>query len=274
MEKEKSAAPLRGSAVSNVYQILYERIVGGVYPPGLRLSQKDLSDEFSTSRTPLREAMNRLQATGLVVANRNRGMVVAPICDDKTEQWYALRLMVEPTIVASLVDKFTDEDLSAMAQALDAMRVNTERTLAYQRAHFDFHNVALQLYPIAFREMVEEIYVNIARSQSRHFTRPHVAEAFIDVDGMMLEAFRSRDPELARRILEFHLLDAALGMIRDIDPDKVPVTLLIAARGIGMEVDGAAEGPLPRPTPMRWTRPAPIDMPALRTSNLEFRPRG
>lgn len=273
MAKEITATPGRGSAVNAVYQILYERIVGGVYPPGLRLSQADLSSEFSTSRTPLREAMNRLQATGLVVANRNRGMVVAPICDDKTEQWYALRLLVEPTIVASLTGEFTDGDFLAMEKALESMRTNVERTRAYQKAHFDFHNVALHRYPIAIREMVEGIYVNIERSQSRHFTRPHVAEDFIDVDGLMLGAFRARNAELARRVLEFHLLDAGLGMIRDLDPDKIPATLLVAARGAGMEIDEPAQGPLPRPTSMRWTRPGHVDMPPLRTSNLHYLPR-
>jgi DNA-binding GntR family transcriptional regulator len=272
MAKEKTVAPPRGSAVDEVYQVLHERIVGGLYPPGLRLSQLDLSNEFSTSRTPLREAMNRLQANGLVVANRNRGMVVAPICDDKTEQWYALRLLVEPTIVASLVSDFTAEDVSAMATALDVMRANMERTRAYQRAHFEFHNVALQRYPTAIREMVEAIYVNIERSQSRHFTRPHVAEDFIDVDLLLLEAFRSRDAEMARRILEFHLLDAGLGMVRDLDSDKMPTTLLVAARGVGIEIETPAEGPLPRPTLMRWTRPCRDDMPALRTVNLRYLP--
>jgi DNA-binding GntR family transcriptional regulator len=273
MAKEKTVTPSeRGNAVEEVYQVLHERIVAGVYPPGLRLSQLDLSNEFSTSRTPLREAMNRLQANGLVVANRNRGMVVAPICEEKMEQWYAVRLLVEPTIVGAVVHDFTQEDLDAMVDALARMHQNLERTRIYQQAHFDFHNVALRRYPVAIREMVEAIYVNIERHQSHHFTRPHVAEDFVDVDSLLLASFKSRDSEMARRILEFHLIDAALGMIRDVDPDKVPETLLVAAAGVGVEIETPAEGPLARPAIMRWTRPSPVELPPLHTVNLRHSP--
>jgi DNA-binding GntR family transcriptional regulator len=180
---------------------------------------------------------------------------------------------VEPTIVAWVASEMRAEDVATMETALQTMRTNRERARSYQKAHFAFHNVALQRYPEAIREMVEAIYVNIERSQSRHFTRPHVAEDFIDIDGLLLEAFRTRNGEMARHILEFHLLDAGLGMIRDLDPDKVPQTLLVAARGIGIEVDAPAGRPLPRPTPMRWARGAGgNDLPPLRTGNLVYSP--
>jgi DNA-binding GntR family transcriptional regulator len=73
-----------GSAVDEVYEVLHERIVQGLYPPGLRMTQDELANELKTSRTPLREALNRLQANGLVVANNNRGMEVSQVRYEQT----------------------------------------------------------------------------------------------------------------------------------------------------------------------------------------------
>jgi len=264
----------RGNAVEQLYQILHERIVDGTYPPGLRMSQFDLSRELSTSRTPLREALNRLQAHGLVIANQNRGMVVAPFRHEMTEQWYAIRLLVEPPLLAAVMSDVTPSDIREMRTALEQMRSNLERTRAYQEAHFRFHSVGLNRYPDAIRSMIETIYMNIERHQSRHFSRPRVAKDFVDVDELLLDAFGSGDPELVRQTLEFHLLDAGLGLALDVDPDQVPKTLIMAARAIGMELDCPANGPLPRPVAMRWTRMSTARLRPIRTSNLEHDAKG
>lgn len=71
--------------------------------------------------------MNRLQANGLVIANQNRGMVVAPIQHEMTEQWYAIRLLVEPPILAAVLGEVTDADIREMTEALQLMRANLER---------------------------------------------------------------------------------------------------------------------------------------------------
>ncbi len=69
----------RGNAVERTYDVLRERILAGVYRPGVSLSQVRLAEELVVSRTPLREALRRLEAENLVVNHANRGVMVAPI---------------------------------------------------------------------------------------------------------------------------------------------------------------------------------------------------
>ncbi|MFZ2061669.1 MAG: hypothetical protein WAU82_11710 [Candidatus Binatus sp.] len=73
-------------------------------------------------------------------------------------------------------------------------------------------------------------------------------------------------------LLEFHLTDAALGLVLDVDPDHKFDSLLIALRGLGIELEFGADGKIYRPTRIRWTRGDFHEMPYLRTNNLYYGP--
>ena len=63
----------------DIARVLEDEIVGGVIPPGTVLRQEQLSDRFDVSRTPVREALRRLAALGLVTFEPNRGVRVRSI---------------------------------------------------------------------------------------------------------------------------------------------------------------------------------------------------
>lgn len=265
-------AERRGHSVDEIYRVLVDRIINGVYLPGRKLSQSDLADDLDVSRTPLREALNRLQQTGLVVAATNRGMEVAPVTFEETEQLYAMRLLIEPPLVAALTDKLTKSDLAAMADALDRMEKRAERTKDFQDAHHCFHETVLAYYPPAIRETIESIYLKIMRHQRIYFSRPRAPEEFCEIDRLLLNASRSGDGELAKHILEFHLIDAALGLMLDENPSYQPVALALAAQGLGIKIlfntsEGSTE-----PALISWVNGTATSVPAMRTSNLVYEP--
>jgi DNA-binding GntR family transcriptional regulator len=260
-----------GSSVDDVYQVLYERIVQGTYPPGLRMAQSELAEELNTSRTPLREALNRLQANGLLVATNNRGMQVSKVQSDETEQLYAIRLLVEPSLIAAMVPDMTAADIQAMSDALDEMESAGHATRAYQEAHLKFHNVALARYPAAIRNMINSIYEKILRHQRLHFSRPQVPDDFTNVDRCFLRAIKARDSELARQWLEFHLIDAGLGLAFDVDMDHVPTSLYMAAKGVGITIDGTADR-IVRPVSICWHGGCAGPKSAMQTINLKYTP--
>jgi DNA-binding GntR family transcriptional regulator len=261
-----------GNVVDVIYDTLRERIINGIYPPGLKMSQNSLAKDLNVSRTPLREALNRLQADRLVISNSNRGMEVAAVMPEETEQWYALRLMVEPPLIAGICAEFSDVDYSTMRAALTDMERSRHRTQDYQAAHLRFHEVALRRYPDVIREMIESIYKQITRHQRAYFSRPRVSDDFIDVDSLYLNALSNGDALLAKRLLEFHLVDAALGLLLDVDQDYVPTVLLTAARGLGIEFEVMKNGMVTRPAKIYWKTADMPQLPELRTINLEFIP--
>lgn len=260
-----------GTAVDEIYEVLHDRIVNGKYAPGVRMSQADLAAELSTSRTPLREALNRLQANGLLVATNNRGMEVAAVRFEQTEQLYAIRLLVEPPLVAALIPALSAADIDGMETALAKMEQSRYMTKAYQEAHHDFHMVMLSRYPEAMREMIESIYLKINRHQRLHFSRPQIPDDFTNTDRLFLDAICAGDTALARQWLEFHLIDAGLGLALDIDPDHVPAALVMAAQGIGIEL-ACQDGEITRPVVIRWKSVDAQPMPALETVNLKHVP--
>lgn len=257
-----------GNTVQGIYLTLRKRIINGVYTPGFRLSQGALAADLEVSRTPLREALHRLEADGLVVAEANRGMEVAPTSAVEVEQYYALRLLVEPPTIAAIVGDLTEDDLARMEADLQALEHDGRRIRDFQETHLRFHQTALRRYPKAFAELTESLHLKIYRHQRLYLSHPEAPEDFTRMDRIMLRAMRDGDTQLVRQSLEFHLTDAALGLVLDQDPDHRFHGLLIAARGLGIELSATPDGRIERPATLRWLRPGvrgPLD---LTTSNI------
>ncbi|CAM5317802.1 GntR family transcriptional regulator [Eoetvoesiella caeni] len=264
-------ATRKGYLVADICSTLVDRIVGGVYLPGKKLSQDELAEELEVSRTPLREALNRLQQMILVVATTNRGVAVAPLSFEETEQWYAMRLLIEPPIVAALTQYLSLKDLALMSEALGRMQIFADRTADFQDAHHAFHRVVLTYYPEYIRDTIEYIYLKITRHQRVYFSRPRAPEEFCETDRLYLKALTDGNGQLAKRILEFHLIDAALGLILDAEPDYRPDNLMLVVRGLGLRLETDEAGHLSRPVRLVWEK-CTIDVPLLRTSNLIYMP--
>lgn len=199
-------------------------------------------------------------------------MRVAPASDEAVEECYAMRLLVEPPTVAAITADLSDAELAAMADALDEMDRNRHRKRDYQEAHLRFHEVALSRYPASFREVTRSLHLKIYRHQRLHFSRPEVPEDFTHVDRVFLEAIRERDAELAKQILEFHLIDAAVGMILDKEPDHTFGPLLIAARGVGIEIKPPPGHQADRRTTIRWRRSDARVLQPLTTTTIQYVP--
>ena len=84
------------SVVDLAYAAIRERIVAGALPRGARVHQEDLAVELGVSRTPVREALRRLAAEGLVEMRTNRGARVADLDRSGMRAAYEARLVIEP----------------------------------------------------------------------------------------------------------------------------------------------------------------------------------
>jgi DNA-binding GntR family transcriptional regulator len=263
-----------GTTVEELYQTIREHIINGHYHPGFRLSQQTLATELKVSRTPLREALSRLAAEGLVVGEANRGMEVAPVYNDHAEQSYGLRLLIEPPTISAIVEEMSEEDIDRMQRVLEQMEqaADSRRIQEFQQVHFQFHEATLQYYPDTFRELIQSLHTKIYRHQRLYFSRPDVPKAFIQVDRSFCEAIRARDAATARQYMEFHLTDAALGLVLDIDPDHKFDALFIALRALGIDLEADASGRIRRPARIHWTRDDFHAMTPLSTNNLYYIP--
>lgn len=132
------------SVADQVYSVLRERIADGDIERGSRLHQEDLAAEFGISRTPVREALRRLAAEGLVDLFANRGARVATANRDQIRSSYEARLVVEPGAARLAARRRPADALERMRAAIrDEEKAGTSPERHY-KANRDFHLALVQ----------------------------------------------------------------------------------------------------------------------------------
>ena len=120
---ENTASVETGRAAEHAYERIRERILAGDLPGGHWLRESDLATDIGVSRTPVREALRRLAAEGLVLYQQNRGMQVQSWRTQDLEEIFALRTLLEPwgCRLAASAGHADIEELGALADAMDAV---------------------------------------------------------------------------------------------------------------------------------------------------------
>ncbi len=91
------------------YNTIKDRIVNCVYPPGSRLNEEALTAELGISRTPVRDALGRLEQEGLVRILPKRGLLITPISASDITALYEMRRLVEPYCIEQYGSRLSDE---------------------------------------------------------------------------------------------------------------------------------------------------------------------
>lgn len=196
-------------AAESVYAVLRDGIIGGTYLPGSRLPEEDVASTVGVSRTPVREALNRLQAEGLVKILRNRGAVVVGWTAEDLDDIFELGVMLEGygarRAAGSISDvkrlyEICDETDRLSSQGLESNRDELSR-LARQ-FHTELHQMGGNRQLVAFlptlisAPMVAEAFRHHSGDDLR---RAHAAHREI------VEAIEAADGGWAESIMRAHL---------------------------------------------------------------------
>jgi DNA-binding GntR family transcriptional regulator len=173
----------RGLAVASVVDLAYaairERIVAGELARGERLHQEDLAVDLGISRTPVREALRRLAAEGLVEMRTNRGARVADLDRSGMRAAYEARLVFEPGTARLAAARRPAEPLAAMRAALERQRRPGGGVHARFEANRDFH---LGLVAAAGNQFLEQL--------ARVLWVSRIGEAIYEAQGETRERIR------------------------------------------------------------------------------------
>ena len=128
-------------AVTFAYRRLRRAILEGALLPGAVLSQVRLAADFGISRTPLREALGRLESEGLITSDFNRRVRVSELDLDDFDQIYAIRMSLEPVGIRATVDHLTDAEGAALRAHVENMDAAIDRSDmdAFRAHHRAFH---------------------------------------------------------------------------------------------------------------------------------------
>jgi DNA-binding GntR family transcriptional regulator len=134
-----SVNPIRAdSVVTLAYEQLRALILAGDLAPGSRLAQAALAEQLGTSRTPVREALRRLAVEGLVEFHPNRGFWTSDLGLDAVLRRLEVRLILEPGIARLAAERRDDENLAALAAAIERESEASDPASAHDASR-DFH---------------------------------------------------------------------------------------------------------------------------------------
>lgn len=134
-----------------VYRAIRERILRGTYGPGYRVVIDSLAEEFGVSALPVREAIRRLEAEGLVVYRPNAGAQVAPADPGLFEQEMTVLAVLEGYATALAAPNLGPDDIAELTEINDRMVQAMERldSLGFGRLNQEFHTLIHERCPNA-----------------------------------------------------------------------------------------------------------------------------
>ena len=195
------------------YEKIRDMILSGVKLPGTRLVLSELEAELGIGRGPIREALMRLDRSGLVKNVPYKGAIVAtPPTIKEVLHIYDLRADLEATLAVEAIDNLTDADFLKLEE-LHAMMADIPQN--HYQLDRQFHYVILSASKLphlcniaqALVQSVESV-LNIYRRESDHcikFNRQHRA---------ILDALKNRDPETVKTTFEVNIR-SGLEIIKD-----------------------------------------------------------
>jgi DNA-binding GntR family transcriptional regulator len=124
-----------------VYESLRDRIMRGQYGPGYRIVIGAISEEFGVSAPPVREAIRRLEAEGMVVYRAHAGAQVSPAEPGLFEEGLSVLAILEGYATGLAAPFITDEDLAALEEITEMMVADMGRmdSPAFGRHNHEFH---------------------------------------------------------------------------------------------------------------------------------------
>ena len=214
----------RVRSVERLHGELRQRIVDGTYAPGIALSQVTLAQELGVSRTPLREALRRLEAEGLIESEQNRRVRVREIHPEEIDVMLTERILIETMGIKVSAARFTEDDLEELHIQVAAMRASLEWNDAesWDRAHTNFHHGLVRYASPKLRESIDAQVERAERFRRQFAPMPYTLATFNPDFAQILEACVIRDAELAARRVARKLARTALMVLAQVSPEYEP----------------------------------------------------
>jgi GntR family transcriptional regulator, rspAB operon transcriptional repressor len=217
----------RSRASDSVFEILRENILGRGFRPGDRLDVRALAGQLGVSATPVKDAINRLAAEGLVEIRPRSGTFVAELAADAVAETFEIRRALECLAAEGVIAHLTPDLLSRFRDIVDAMDrpVSSERDRTeHERKNVELHSLLVET---SQNRRLAELYrslnahLTIARIHSRrrpdrerleHERREHRA---------ILAALEARDTAALVSALDRHIRRAGGALVGDLREARV-----------------------------------------------------
>jgi DNA-binding GntR family transcriptional regulator len=195
------------SLQERVYRQLREAIISGDFVPGERLVETTLAAQLGVSRSPVREAIRRLEQDGLITFTPRRGVAVDSPTVSEVEDVYSVRAVLEVLATRLAARRRTSKHLDALRRAVARMEhsISLRDTPAVVRADGDFHRIIVEASGNAkLKEILTGLLDVIRRARLAAHSRPGWSETALDMHHGILVAIEQQDEARAVDLMQHH----------------------------------------------------------------------
>jgi DNA-binding GntR family transcriptional regulator len=205
MPSQTETIPVRERA----YEHLKTSILSGRFNPGERLTEEHLAKELGISRTPIREALHKLESEGLIKPLPTRGFVASRDSKEEVEELFEIRAVLEGYALRVICGRITDPVLEQLEEAVqkaeDALRGHCLEELFQwnTRFHDTLHELITDKHRLYHQMVTMRRYVLRYRKNTLQY--PDGGRRTVDGHRKLLLAMRLRDPDLCERVMREHI---------------------------------------------------------------------
>lgn len=202
----ENMAKLEKTSVSDeVHATLVGLIVDGTLKPGEKVRDKELADRLGVSRTPVREALKRLEDARLVKVSAGRWTRVSEVDRDEAEKLYPIVWSLESLAVSFAESRLRDEDLEQMVEANARLKRALEDgdAVVASEADHDFHDALTRRSGNdELTRILRDLKLKLRRIEVLYFGGCVAADKSVEEHEELLDALRANDYPLAAKAVE------------------------------------------------------------------------
>ena len=178
----------------------------------LRLDERELSERLTISRTPIREALARLEQEGLVRIVPRKGVFIVRKTKDEILEMITVWAALESMAARLVTLRASDEEIATLRKLFSTFEGDeiTARIDEYSQRNIDFHSQILKLSQCdLLNEIASNLFVHMRSIRARTISEDNRAKRSIIDHIHIIEAIEARDTDLAERLTREHTLNLA-----------------------------------------------------------------
>lgn len=203
------------------YKILKNMIITRELLPGKKIIEETLAQEVGVSRTPIREALFRLEHEGIVEIIPRRGAFVVKQSKDDITEVMQIREVLEALIVRLVTPILKESDILELRDSLDRLRTTPEEerhVIEYNDSELEFHGLLLKRCPNQMlKQMMGMVNARLQIIQLRTVVLPGRAQKSLDEHSEILDMIERRNAEEAERLMRKHVISVRTMALENID---------------------------------------------------------
>ncbi len=197
------------SVREKTYEYLKSAIFSGRFRPGERLAEEHLAEEMNVSRTPVREALHKLEQDGLIEPLESRGFCIPRDDREDIEDLFELRTVLEGYTLKTICERITDDQIALLEGIIDKAdaALRRKKNAEVFQWNTQFHDTLHEM--VADKRRFHSLIVNMRKYVLRYrkdtLLSLGAAKRASEGHRRIILALKLRDPDLCERLMRVHI---------------------------------------------------------------------